>query len=54
MSTVDGQNGDTVGTSGRDPVDLKLEVVVIPVNHRCPTRICPWPLPDRVQHRCRA
>jgi pyruvate/2-oxoglutarate dehydrogenase complex dihydrolipoamide dehydrogenase (E3) component/catechol 2,3-dioxygenase-like lactoylglutathione lyase family enzyme len=30
MSTVDGQSAKTGGTSG-DPVDLKLEVVVIPV-----------------------
>ncbi|MGD0594970.1 MAG: glyoxalase [Acidimicrobiales bacterium] len=31
MSTVDGQSGDIGGTLGGDPVDLKLEVVVIPV-----------------------
>jgi catechol 2,3-dioxygenase-like lactoylglutathione lyase family enzyme len=31
MSTVDGQDGDTAGARRSDPVDLKLEVVVIPV-----------------------
>ena len=31
MSTVDGQDGATGGTTGTGPVDLKLEVVVIPV-----------------------
>ena len=31
MSTVDGQDGETGGTAGSGPVDLKLEVVVIPV-----------------------
>ncbi len=31
MSTVDGHSGETGRTSGRDPVDLKLEAVVIPV-----------------------
>ncbi len=23
-------------------------------DHRGATRICPWPVPDRVRHRCRA
>ena len=90
MSTVDGRSGETGGTASSGTVDLKLEVVVIPVadadrskafyaalgwrldadfpsttasgscssrhldrcapcssapDHRCPTRICPWPLP---------
>ena len=31
MSTVDGQDGPTGGTAGAGPVDLKLEVVIIPV-----------------------
>ena len=31
MSTIDGQAGDAGGTAGNGPVDLKLEVVVIPV-----------------------
>ena len=31
MSTVDTQNGETGGTAGSGPGDLKLEVVVIPV-----------------------
>ncbi len=31
MSAIDGQSGKTSGTGGNDPVDLKLEVVVIPV-----------------------
>ena len=31
MSTVDGQDGETGGTANSAPVDLKLEVVVIPV-----------------------
>jgi catechol 2,3-dioxygenase-like lactoylglutathione lyase family enzyme len=31
MSTVDGSSGETGGTSRSAPVDLKLEVVVIPV-----------------------
>ncbi len=31
MSSVDGQSGETGGTSARYPVDLKLEAVVIPV-----------------------
>jgi catechol 2,3-dioxygenase-like lactoylglutathione lyase family enzyme len=31
MSTVDGQDGETGGTANSAAVDLKLEVVVIPV-----------------------
>ncbi len=31
MSTADGQSGESNGASGGDPVDLRLEVVVIPV-----------------------
>lgn len=31
MSAVDGQSGETGGTAGSDPLDLKLEVVIIPV-----------------------
>src|ERR1700728_3324777 len=31
MSTVDGQDDETGGTAGSGPVDLKLEVIVIPV-----------------------
>src|ERR1700686_1730311 len=31
MSTVDGRSGETGGTASRERVDLKLEVVVIPV-----------------------
>jgi catechol 2,3-dioxygenase-like lactoylglutathione lyase family enzyme len=31
MSTVDRQDGETVGTASSGPGDLKLEVVVIPV-----------------------
>src|SRR3984957_13417862 len=31
MSTVDGQDGETGGRESSEPVDLKVEVVVIPV-----------------------
>src|ERR1700687_6188544 len=31
MSTVDERSGETGGTASSEPVDLKLEVVVIPV-----------------------
>jgi hypothetical protein len=31
MSIVDGRSGETGGTASGEPVDLKLEVVVIPV-----------------------